>query len=83
MTGIGGFSGRESQVSIRWLAGAVQSGRIRWVLVSGTGGGLQDGRVGASEVMAAVQNAGTKTLTTNGGTLYDLSGKAAALLAQA
>jgi 4-amino-4-deoxy-L-arabinose transferase-like glycosyltransferase/putative flippase GtrA len=84
VAGIGGFSGRESQVSIKWLALAVQSGRIRWVLVSGTGGGgFQDGRIGASELMAAVQKVGTKVLTTNGGTLYDLSGKAAQLLAQA
>jgi hypothetical protein len=84
VAGIGGFSGRESQVSIKWLAQAVQSGRIRWVLVSGTGGGgFQDGRIGASELMAAVQKVGTKVLTTNGGTLYDLSGKAAQLLAQA
>jgi hypothetical protein len=51
------------------------------VLVSSTGGGFQDGRIGASELMAAVQKAGTKVLATNGGTLYDLSGEAAALLA--
>jgi 4-amino-4-deoxy-L-arabinose transferase-like glycosyltransferase len=81
VAGLGGFSGRESQVSVRWLAEAVQSGRIRWVLVSSTGGGFQDGRIGASELMAAVQKAGTKVLATNGGTLYDLSGEAAALLA--
>jgi hypothetical protein len=51
------------------------------VIVSSTGGGFQDGRIGASELMAAVQKAGTKVLATNGGTLYDLSGEAAALLA--
>jgi hypothetical protein len=82
VAGIGGFSGRESEVSVQWLAQAVQSGRIRWVLVDSSGGmGFQDGRIGASKVMAAVQQAGTKALTTSGGTLYDLSGKAAALLA--
>jgi hypothetical protein len=82
VAGIGGFSGRESEVSVKWLAQAVQSGRIRWVLTDGNSGGFQDGRVGASKLMAAVQKAGTKVLTTNGGTLYDLSGKAAALLGQ-
>ena len=84
VAGIGGFSGRETQVSIKWLAQAVQSGRIRWVLVSGNGGGgPQDGRIGASELMAAIEKVGTKALTMNGGALYDLSGKAAVLLARA
>ena len=32
MAGIGGFSGRESDVSVSWLAQEVRSGRIRWVL---------------------------------------------------
>ena len=82
VAGIGGFSGRESEVSVKWLAEAVQSGRIRWVLADANSGGFQDGRVGASKLMAAVEKTGTKVLITNGGTLYDLSGKAAALLAQ-
>ena len=82
VAGIGGFSGRESEVSVKWLAEAVQSGRIRWVLADGNSGGFQDGRVGASKLIAAVEKTGTKVLTTNGGTLYDLSGKAAALLGQ-
>ena len=52
---LGGFSGQESQVSIDWLANAVEQGRIRWVLTDGSGGGMvQDGRIGSSEVMAAV-----------------------------
>ena len=45
---IGGFSGQESQVSISWLADAVRDGRIRWVLTSGGGGGMRDGRVGST-----------------------------------
>ena len=32
VAGIGGFSGRESQVSVAWLAQEVRAGRIRWVL---------------------------------------------------
>ena len=35
---IGGFSGRESEVSVSWLADAVRAGKIRWVLTSGDGG---------------------------------------------
>lgn len=32
VAGIGGFSGRESDVSVSWLAGEVAAGKIRWVL---------------------------------------------------
>ena len=85
MAGLGGFSGRESEVSVRWLADAVQSGRIRWVLVDSGGGSGPgaDGRVGASKLMAAVAKTCTKTITTTGGTLYDCSGHAGALRAAA
>jgi 4-amino-4-deoxy-L-arabinose transferase-like glycosyltransferase len=77
---IGGFSGRESEVSVSWLAEQVRAGRIRWVLTSGDGGfGGQDGRVGATKVMSAVQKAGREVTSVSG--LYDLSGRADALLA--
>jgi hypothetical protein len=77
---IGGFSGRESQVSISWLAGAVSSGKIRYVLTDATSGGLpQDSRIGAREAMAVVAQVGTKVSSVSG--LYDLRGKAAALRA--
>jgi 4-amino-4-deoxy-L-arabinose transferase-like glycosyltransferase len=79
---IGGFSGRESQVSVEWLADAVADGRIRWVLTDGTGGGmLRDGRIGASEVMAAAARVGDPVSSVSG--LYDLQGKAEALRAAA
>ena len=78
---IGGFSGRESQVSVDWLADAVADGRIRWVLTDGSGGGLpQDGRVGARDVMAAAAEVGTATSVDG---LYDLSGHAQDLRALA
>ena len=87
VAGIGGFSGRESEVNATWLAEMVRSGRIRWVLASGSAGfGGNDGRVGSSKVMAAVEQVGTKvTVSTSSGstTLYDLSGKADALAALA
>jgi hypothetical protein len=78
VAGIGGFSGRESQVSVEWLADAVQDGRIGWVLTDGSGGGMfRHGRVGSSQVMAAVEQVGTPIqLSGSGGVLYDLHGHA-------
>ena len=87
VAGIGGFSGRESEVTTAWLADAVRSGRVRWVLTSGSGDfGANDGRVGSSQVMAAVAQVGRKVTITSGSsttTLYDLSGRADALAAVA
>jgi hypothetical protein len=76
---LGGFSGRESQVSAQWLADAVASGRIRYVLTSGNAGGMgNDGRTGASDLMAIVQQVGNQTSVSG---LYDLQGTAAAIAA--
>jgi 4-amino-4-deoxy-L-arabinose transferase-like glycosyltransferase len=76
VAGLGGFSGRESEVSVSWLTQAVRDGRIRYVLVDSTSGGLpNDGRAGSSAVMTAAAKAGKKVLTTSGGTLYDLQGR--------
>jgi 4-amino-4-deoxy-L-arabinose transferase-like glycosyltransferase len=86
VVGIGGFSGRESQVSVTWLAQAIRDGRIRWVLGDGTGAGLgRDGRVGAGDVMALVAQTCRQvpTASTGGATLYDCRGSADALLAAA
>ncbi len=47
VAGIGGFSGRESEVSVTWLANEVRAGKIRWVLdEQGTSGGAGAGFVG-------------------------------------
>jgi hypothetical protein len=75
---LGGFSGRESEVSVSWLAQAVESGQIRYVLTDGSGfaGPGNDSRVGSSKVMAAV--AATCKQTSVSG-LYDCQGSAAAL----
>jgi 4-amino-4-deoxy-L-arabinose transferase-like glycosyltransferase/putative flippase GtrA len=87
VAGIGGFSGRESEVSIRWLAEAVRSGKIRWVLTDGSGGAGsgRDGRVGSSQLMAAVAKTCKKVTVsgTSSSTLYDCAGQADALLALA
>jgi 4-amino-4-deoxy-L-arabinose transferase-like glycosyltransferase len=39
VAGIGGFSGRESEVSLAWFAQEVRAGHIRWVLTGGSSGG--------------------------------------------
>ncbi|HTA33147.1 MAG TPA: glycosyltransferase family 39 protein [Solirubrobacteraceae bacterium] len=62
VAGIGGFSGRESDVSVSWLASEVRAGKIRWVLdeqgSTGTARGLPgDTRTGAKTAMKAVAKA--------------------------
>jgi 4-amino-4-deoxy-L-arabinose transferase-like glycosyltransferase len=48
VAGIGGFSGRESTVSISWLADEVAAGKIRWMLDEGSASGVAGGGAGAS-----------------------------------
>jgi 4-amino-4-deoxy-L-arabinose transferase-like glycosyltransferase len=87
VAGLGGFSGRESSVSVTWLANEVSSGHLRWVIVDGTqGGGLPgDTRTGSTTAMDAVAASCKKvTITTTGGgtaTMYDCLGRASAILA--
>jgi hypothetical protein len=78
---IGGFSGRESEVSATWLADAIDGGQIRWVLADGGGGGApNDTRVGSRSVMTLVAQTCSKTGSSG---LYDCAGKASALRAAA
>ena len=74
VAGLGGFSGRESTVSVSWLAQEVAAGHLRWIL---GGGGAQvglpgDSRTGSSAAFSAVAkactavNLGTGTRTTSG-----------------
>jgi hypothetical protein len=67
VAGIGGFSGRESDVSVSWLAQEVRSGKIRWVLdneasgfgtSAGVGRGVgRDGRAGSKAAISAAAKA--------------------------
>ena len=77
VAGLGGFSGRESQVTLSWLADQVEAGNIRWIYTAG-GGLRDDGRTGAIDVMSAAAEIGTATSVDG---LYDLQGTAAALRA--
>jgi hypothetical protein len=91
--GVGGFSGRESELSVSWLADAVRVGKIRWVLTDGGGFGGRDGRTGRTTVMAAVAqtctpvspggSSSSTTATTSGSGLYDCPGRADALASAA
>jgi 4-amino-4-deoxy-L-arabinose transferase-like glycosyltransferase len=71
VAGIGGFSGRESDVSASWLSQEVRAGKIRWVVgeASAQGGGFGgrlpgDTRTGSRTAMSAVETACRKlTLT--------------------
>ena len=47
MAGIGGFSGKESSVSVAWLEERIASGAIAWIYTSGLGGSGTDGGGGA------------------------------------
>jgi 4-amino-4-deoxy-L-arabinose transferase-like glycosyltransferase len=94
VAGIGGFSGRESDVSIAWLAQEVSSHKIRWVIGESSSGLIPaDGRAGSKAAMAAVAKAcervsvesataGATGAGTGSGTsaLYDCQGRAAELL---
>lgn len=63
VAGIGGFSGKETSVSAAWLREAIESGRIRWILSEGSGGGLgrlpgdarQGSKTAIEEVTASCQ----------------------------
>jgi hypothetical protein len=85
VAGIGGFSGRESQVTVSWLADAVRAGKIRWVLTGDGGPGSgpsADPRTGSRAAMTAVASA-CRAVGTSAGALYDCAGRADALAAAA
>jgi 4-amino-4-deoxy-L-arabinose transferase-like glycosyltransferase len=89
VAGIGGFSGRESDVSASWLAHEVSSHEIRWVLAEQSAGGFGghlpgDTRTGAQTAMTAAAKVCTKapvstSSATGAGALYDCQGHAQAL----
>jgi 4-amino-4-deoxy-L-arabinose transferase-like glycosyltransferase len=85
VAGIGGFSGRESSVSVSWLASQVQAGRLRWVLAE-TGGAPTlpgDTRTGSQSAIDAVRAACPAVKIPPGSgtsrTIYDCLGHAAAI----
>ncbi len=96
VAGIGGFSGRESTVSVSWLAEAVADGRLRFFLTGDSRGGMGgDTRQGSTAAMAAVaevctpvtldttDSTNTTSTTSTSSGFYDCSGKASELAALA
>jgi 4-amino-4-deoxy-L-arabinose transferase-like glycosyltransferase len=85
VAGLGGFSGRESSVSVKWLAAEVKAGRLRWVIADSNQGMRLPGdtRTGSQTAISAVA-ASCKAVSLNTGsgtaTMYDCSGRAAAIL---
>lgn len=85
VSGIGGFSGRESSVTASWIASEVSSGRLRWVLVQGSGGMAMGGntRSGSQTAFDAVEKgcrAVSLMTTSSTATMYGCSGRASAIL---
>jgi hypothetical protein len=86
VAGLGGFSGRESSVSAAWLAAEVRAGHLRWLVMDQSqGSGLRgDTRTGSETAMSiAAKVCRAVSLTTTSGTrvtMYDCSGRAAAIL---
>jgi 4-amino-4-deoxy-L-arabinose transferase-like glycosyltransferase/signal transduction histidine kinase len=71
VAGIGGFSGKESSVSVSWLREEIAAGNIRWIL---TGGGLAGGpgsgiggdtRTGSEEAITTVVKSCEKVPASN------------------
>jgi 4-amino-4-deoxy-L-arabinose transferase-like glycosyltransferase len=88
VAGLGGFSGRESSVTAKWIASEVAAGRLRWIIVDSNQGMRLPGdtRTGSQTAMDAVaKSCKAVTLKTANGTatMYDCSGRAAAILAAA
>ena len=95
VAGIGGFSGRESDVSVSWLAQEVRDGKIRWVLDEETSGSTSfgpgargDGRAGSKVAIAAAAKAclrvtlpseSTGSQGSSSSALYDCRGRSAQL----
>jgi hypothetical protein len=75
VVGLGGFSGREAQVTNAWLAGVVRAGKVRYVLVSRKATTVAPhGRIGAADVLSAVELVGKPVHAVPG--LYDIRGRA-------
>jgi 4-amino-4-deoxy-L-arabinose transferase-like glycosyltransferase len=86
LAGIGGYNGGQSDVTVPWLAGVVQSGRLRWVLMNGRPVVRPGHAVGAHRAMAAVaascrrvRLSAFKRVGARSAALYDCRGRALAL----
>ncbi|HTR74465.1 MAG TPA: glycosyltransferase family 39 protein [Solirubrobacterales bacterium] len=85
VAGIGGFSGKESSVSVAWLEERVESGQIAWIYTGGLGGGMVAGpgggepggdtRTGSESAIDTVLEGCTEVdISSGSGTLYKCGG---------
>jgi hypothetical protein len=86
VAGLGGYNGGQSAVTVTWLAGVVQSGRLRWVLMNGRPVVRPGHAAGASRAMAAVAATcrrvrlpGFRRVHARAAALYDCRGRALTL----
>jgi 4-amino-4-deoxy-L-arabinose transferase-like glycosyltransferase len=80
VAGLGGFSGRESSVTAKWIAMEVKQGRLRWIIGGDSGFGAPgDTRTGSEAAFAIVEKA-CPSVTVDGTKLYDCAGHASAIL---
>jgi 4-amino-4-deoxy-L-arabinose transferase-like glycosyltransferase len=80
VAGIGGFSGKESSVSARWLEERIESGEIAWIYTSGVAGASGGGPIGGDTrtgsesaidtVVASCTKVESSDLGEGSGTLY-------------
>jgi len=89
VAGLGGFSGRESSVTVAWIAMEVQSGHLRWLIagasqrVPSTGDPRQGSRAAMKTVARACPAVSVKSSADTSTKLYDCQGRAAAILGAA
>lgn len=87
IAGLGGYSGQESEPTVRWFADIVRANTVRWVLFNGHLHDVAGHRVGAKPVLRAVAatcrripaRAYMHPLHFRGTRLYDCRGRARAL----
>lgn len=78
VAGLGGFSGRESTVSVAWLANEVAARRVRWIIAGSDGGPAADGRRGSTRALDAAAKV-CRPIKVSSTTMYDCDGQGAAL----
>ncbi len=89
VAGLGGFSGRESTVSVSWLASEVRGGHLRWILAD-QGRGLSlpgDARQGSQAAISVAERVCPAVSVTSGRgshvKMYDCQGQASKILGAA
>ncbi|HET6510201.1 MAG TPA: glycosyltransferase family 39 protein [Baekduia sp.] len=70
---IGGFSGSDDAPTVSGLAAMVRSGELKYILLSGSGGGPGGGSSAAISAWVEQHGTAVSGVSSTGGTLYELS----------